>query len=53
MDKTKRVQIVNNKTKRIQEEMTTREFFGDDEVYADLETQLERALEKLEREKAK
>lgn len=53
MDKTKRVQIVNNKIKRIQEEMTTRAFFGDDEAYADLETQLERALEKLEREKAK
>lgn len=53
MDKAKRIQIANNKIKRIMERMATMEFHGDEGGYAELENQLIKANEKLEDIKVK
>lgn len=49
----KRIHILNNKIKRIQEKLSTKEFLGDDEGYEALEQQLIKAQEKLDESKAK
>lgn len=53
MDKAKKIHLANNKIKRIQEEMLSCEFIGDDVRYEELESQLANAMDKLEREKLK
>lgn len=53
MNGEKRIQVLNNKIKRLQEDLSNKEFLGDDGGYEAVEQQLQKAQEKLDESKAK
>jgi len=53
MTNEKKIQLADNKVKRLNEELDIAEREGDEDRYQELENQLEQAVRKLERLKGK